>query len=71
MNASGKSQATTKTTCLEPGGMTNLWDGLHKGLEVLSNRSTASRRPSSAVFLLTDGEPNIEPPRGHIPMLQR
>ncbi|CAE6459883.1 unnamed protein product [Rhizoctonia solani] len=24
----------------------------------------------SAVFILTDGQPNIEPPRGHIPMLK-
>jgi hypothetical protein len=71
MNADGKSRATSAATSLEPGGMTNLWDGLHKGLEVLSNRSPATRRPGSAIFLLTDGEPNIEPPRGHIPMLQR
>ena len=25
----------------------------------------------SAVMLLTDGCPNVEPPRGHIPMLKR
>jgi hypothetical protein len=25
----------------------------------------------SALFILTDGQPNVEPPRGHIPMLER
>jgi hypothetical protein len=29
------------------------------------------RGNNSAVLLLTDGEPNMEPPRGHIPMLKR
>jgi hypothetical protein len=30
--------------------------------------STTSRL--SSLFILTDGQPNIEPPRGHIPMLE-
>ena len=30
--------------------------------------STTSRL--SALFILTDGQPNVEPPRGHIPMLE-
>ncbi|CAE6433545.1 unnamed protein product [Rhizoctonia solani] len=29
-----------------------------------------SERRLSALFILTDGQPNIEPPRGHIPMLK-
>ena len=71
MNAAGKTRALQLMSSLEPGGMTNLWDGLHKGLEILSNRDASSRRSAASIFLLTDGEPNIEPPRGHIPMLQR
>jgi uncharacterized protein YegL len=51
-------------------GMTNLWDGLFNGLELLKKR-TSNIITNAAVFLLTDGEPNIEPPRGHISMLQR
>jgi len=71
MNAAGKTTAQDLTSRLEPGGMTNLWDGLHRGMEILSNRSAGAKRSNSAIFLLTDGDPNIEPPRGHIPMLQR
>ncbi|KAF8610495.1 vWA-like protein [Ceratobasidium sp. AG-I] len=115
-------------------GMTNLWDGLKTGMNVIMavepNATTASPVPSappspsaskrssffsfvrrqsssssavigepqpdyrreitsspvaktqptigfertgnrlSAVFILTDGQPNVEPPRGHIPMLK-
>ncbi|KAG8690723.1 hypothetical protein FRC09_011867 [Ceratobasidium sp. 395] len=31
---------------------------------------TSSRGRLPAVFILTDGQPNVEPPRGHIPMLK-
>jgi Mg-chelatase subunit ChlD len=72
MNDAGKDRAKALVAALYPDGMTNLWDGLHTGLETLSKRSsTGSRNVNSAVLLLTDGEPNIEPPRGHIPMLKR
>jgi hypothetical protein len=41
-------------------------------LEVLRRGSidTPGSR-NTAIFLLTDGEPNIIPPRGHVQMLQR
>ena len=50
-------------------GSTNLWDGLFKGMEELKKNKGSGR--NAGVFLLTDGQPNIEPPRGHIPMLQK
>ena len=71
MDASGKERANKLLEELQPGGMTNLWDGLHKGMEVLANRNISTMRVGASILLLTDGEPNIEPPRGHIPMLQR
>lgn len=71
MDAAGKRKANEILDALTPGGMTNLWDGLHKGMEVLSNRNKSGARLGASILLLTDGEPNIEPPRGHIPMLQR
>jgi hypothetical protein len=46
---------------------TNLWDGCLKALQLLdrdrqeSGASHSNR--NAAIFLLTDGEPNIEPPR--------
>ena len=47
-----------------------MWDGLRAGLDVLTKgqRATGS---NAALFLLTDGCPNIEPPRGHIPTLDK
>jgi hypothetical protein len=30
-----------------------------------------SKNINSAVMLFTDGLPNVEPPRGHIPMLKK
>lgn len=36
----------------------------------LSTTSDAKDQRLSAVFILTDGQPNIDPPRGHIPMLK-
>lgn len=50
-------------------GQTNLWDGLFKGMQELKKNHGAGR--NSGVFLLTDGCPNIEPPRGHVPMLKK
>ncbi|CAF4340066.1 unnamed protein product, partial [Adineta steineri] len=51
-------------------GQTNLWDGLRTGLDVLlkGQRNTGS---NSALYLLTDGCPNMEPPRGHLPTLAK
>lgn len=75
MSDHGKRQAEDRLMSLVPGGMTNLWDGLHTAMEVLKARSDISVGPTilknAAIMLLTDGEPNIEPPRGHIPMLKR
>lgn len=52
-----------KIEALEPEDTTNLWDGLVKGLDILKT-STAGR--ISALLMLTDGLPNISPPRGEL-----
>lgn len=54
---------------LTPSGMTNLWDGLKNGMDVLSQGSGEGRLKH--VMLFTDGLPNINPPRGILPMLKR
>ena len=57
--------------------MTNIWDGLKAGLDLLDSRTDTivgglpGRSRNASVFLLTDGVPNIEPPRGYIPTMQR
>ena len=50
---------------------TNLWDGLQRGMEVLKKRKSDDIQHNTAILLLTDGVPNIIPPRGHMPMLQK
>jgi hypothetical protein len=75
----GKRLASSRLKSLEADGMTNLWDGLFKGLELLKARfdpqqpllSAGMAQRNSTILLLTDGEPNIEPPRGILPMLKR
>jgi len=50
-------------------GSTNIWDGLFKSMEELRNNGSHNRL--GCVMLMTDGQPNQIPPRGHIPMLNR
>lgn len=69
MTTQGKQTALLALLALEPDGSTNLWDGLRTGMENLREGSRPNRL--SSVFLLTDGQPNMEPPRGHLPSLQR
>jgi len=69
MDAKGKSKAEEELDKLDSDGQTNLWAGLHTGLEIL--RTSTKKGRLAAVLLLTDGQPNVEPPRGHIPMLQK
>ena len=71
MDEAGKARAKTELGGLQTGGQTNLWDGLHTGLEVLRRGCEDGSNRLSAVLLLTDGQPNICPPRGHLPMLKR
>ena len=71
MDEAGKARAKRELSNLYTGGQTNLWDGLHSGLEVLRRGCEDGSNRLSAVLLLTDGQPNICPPRGHLPMLKR
>ncbi|CAF1094016.1 unnamed protein product [Rotaria sp. Silwood1] len=70
MDQDGKSSALAALERLEDNGQTNLWDGLRTGLDVLSKGQRAVGS-NAALFLLTDGCPNIEPPRGHLPTLEK
>jgi Mg-chelatase subunit ChlD len=66
MNDSGKKKANATLDTFKPAGSTNLWAGVNSGLETLKG----SNRQNTAVFLLTDGEPNIHPPRGEVETLK-
>jgi hypothetical protein len=72
LSGSTKTLATNAVKALSSGGQTNLWDGLTTGLDLLraAGADVAPERNAS-LFLLTDGLPNISPPRGEVAMLQR
>ena len=69
MDEAGQKKANNALNNLKPDASTNLWDGLYRGMEVLRMRKEYDIIRNSAVLLLTDGMPNVEPPRGHIPQL--
>eukprot|EP01041_Mallomonas_annulata_P011877 gene11877-24887_t len=71
MNDGGKSRAAALLKTLKPDGMTNIWDGLQKGLNVLKDGAGARVGMGNAcVMLLTDGVPNKEPPKPYAEMLE-
>ena len=54
---------------LRPLNTTNLWQGINQSLDLLHSTSPECRQ--KAIFLLTDGVPNIVPPRGHEYMIEK
>ena len=54
---------------LKPISNTNLWSGLHSSLDILNK--TSPRIKNKGIILLTDGIPNVIPPRGHGYMLKK
>ena len=73
MTDNGKLSAKLLVDNLKADGMTNLWEGLAKGLDTLHNgsKTLGKEAVNAAVILFTDGVPNIEPPRGYNEMLKR
>ena len=71
MDPDGKKLMITALNKLHPGGQTNLWAGLKAGLNVMnSSRNVGGKPRVQTVLLLTDGQPNIAPPRGHVTTLK-
>jgi len=71
MNEQGRTRAFAAADSLKADGLTNLWDGLNSALEILSRSAAEGEGKNRSILLLTDGDPNIEPPRGTIPMMKR
>lgn len=69
MTPGGRQTTEGRLENLSPSGMTNLWDGLKTGLDLLQTAKKPDR--VQHMFLFTDGLPNINPPRGILPMLKR
>mmetsp|Transcript_2673 Transcript_2673/g.10392 ORF Transcript_2673/g.10392 Transcript_2673/m.10392 type:complete len:701 (+) Transcript_2673:112-2214(+) len=69
MTDNGRRVTEEKLNELSPSGMTNLWDGLKMGFELLKTGHQPGHLQH--IMLFTDGLPNINPPRGILPMLKR
>ena len=69
MNESGRKKANLTVDALRPEANTNIWDGLMKGIDLIDNPICKDRNVYSV--LLTDGLPNVNPPRGIVPSLER
>ena len=70
MDAVGKKKAIEKLEHLGPEGSTNVWDGLRLGMESSLNNPLCAKT-NTCLILFTDGEPNINPPRGIVPTLEK
>lgn len=70
MGSAGKAALTRTLTRLDANGATNLWAGLQTAMDLAIAPGTSSER-TTAILLLTDGQPTQEPPRGHLPTLER
>lgn len=71
MTDNGRRLTESKLDDLHADGMTNLWDGLQSGLQLLKNGQDGDHSRMQHILLFTDGMPNINPPRGILPMLKR
>ena len=72
IDTNGLTIINNKLDSLIAGGQTNIWDGLYKGMELLRTREKEEMKGrNSSIILLTDGIPNITPPRGHGEMLKK
>ena len=67
--AENKSLITQQLDSLKPISNTNMWAGILASLDILKETSPTDK--NKGIILLTDGVPNIEPPRGHEATLER
>jgi len=70
MKKDGKAIADCTLEGLHPTNSTNIWAGLNSGLDVLKDNKKANENRLAALYIFTDGVPNIHPPRGEEAMLQ-
>eukprot|EP00746_Dinoflagellata_sp_MGD_P138916 gnl/MRDRNA2_/MRDRNA2_72470_c0_seq1.p1 gnl/MRDRNA2_/MRDRNA2_72470_c0~~gnl/MRDRNA2_/MRDRNA2_72470_c0_seq1.p1 ORF type:complete len:1023 (-),score=174.32 gnl/MRDRNA2_/MRDRNA2_72470_c0_seq1:198-3188(-) len=71
MSVEGRESAIVALDALRPRGQTNLWGGILAGLEELRILSQDAGSRKRTLFLLTDGQPNISPPKGHLAELRK
>lgn len=67
--AENKSLIIRELDSLKPISNTNMWSGIVSSLDIL--KETSPPEKNKGIILLTDGVPNVEPPRGHEVTLER
>lgn len=67
MTDTNKDKAIKLIDAIDVDGQTNIWDGLRLALEEISNIKDMDINTN--IVLLTDGEPNVNPPRGIVDTL--
>merc|ERR1719162_1092569 len=70
MTEAGQAEAIKALDGLEPRGRTNIWGGVLEGMEALRSPAHIAKGRQKSLLLLTDGLPNISPPRGHVAELK-
>lgn len=69
MNEEGRAKINAVLKTIEPDAQTNIGAGIRLAMDIVNDSSMDGR--NIVGVLLTDGFPNINPPRGLIPTLQR
>jgi len=67
--AENKALISSELDSLKPVSNTNMWGGMISSLDIL--KETSPPEKNKGIILLTDGIPNVEPPRGHEAMLEK
>jgi len=69
MSDINKSTSINRINSIQPRSQTNIYAAIEKAIEILDERTDKSN--NSAILMLTDGIPNIEPARGTVDTLQK
>ena len=67
--AENKALISSELDALKPVSNTNMWAGMIASLDILKETSPSEK--NKGIILLTDGIPNVDPPRGHEAMLEK
>ncbi len=67
VNSGNKTRIKTAIDCVQPDASTNIYDGIRKAALIANNPDLAGRHV--VALMMTDGFPNIDPPRGILPTL--
>lgn len=68
MNDAGRTKVKSSLVTIHPDSQTNIWDAIRVAAQIANRPEMAER--NIVGMLLTDGFPNVNPPRGIVPTLK-